>query len=215
MYFLRLGNEGSTTPRGQRPPVLSKLSYGGIVVARPCLGQRSAVVSGNVEFELGSFHLSIAIDNHFGIEYSTIMSSIQIVIDTNIVIGAFYSRHGYAYDLMTQLDSEDFEINLSTPLILEYEEVSKRMLNKLGLTEEDIDAVIDYICSVGNPHEIFYLWRPFLKDPKDDMVLELAVAGNCDYIVTYNLKDFVGIDTQFGISAVTPDQFLQRIGKKK
>ena len=143
------------------------------------------------------------------------MSKIQIVIDTNIFIGSLYSRRGYAYELMSQIDSSDFEMNISVPLILEYEDVAKRMLNKLMITRQDIDAVIDYICSVGNQHEIFYLWRPFLKDPKDDMVLELAVAGSCEYIVTYNQKDFEGVEEQFGILVVTPDEFLRQIGARK
>lgn len=89
------------------------------------------------------------------------------------------------------------------------------MLEELSLTETDIDTVIDYICSISNQHEIFYLWRPFLKDPRDDMVLELAVAASCEYIVTYNRKDFVGVEEQFGISVVTPDEFLQQLGVKK
>lgn len=143
------------------------------------------------------------------------MSKIQIVIDTNIFIGALYSRRGYAYELMSQIDRDDFEINISVPLILEYESVAKRMLKKLRITKEDIDIALDYICSIARPHEIFYLWRPFLKDPKDDMVLELAVASRCDYIVTYNEKDFEGVKEQFGISIVTPDEFLRQIGERK
>ena len=143
------------------------------------------------------------------------MNKIQIVIDTNIFIGSLYSRRGYAYELMSQIDNEKFEVNISVPLILEYEDVAKRMLDKLAILEEDIDIVIDYICSIGNQNEIFYLWRPFLKDPRDDMVLELAVAANCEYIVTYNHKDFEGVKDQFGKSIVTPDEFLQQIGEEK
>jgi putative PIN family toxin of toxin-antitoxin system len=143
------------------------------------------------------------------------VDKIQIVIDTNIFISSLYSRRGYAYELMSQIDSEKFEVNISVPLILEYEDVSKRMVEKLTISEEDIDIVIDYICAIGNRHEIFYLWRPFLKDPRDDMVLELAVAASCEYIVTYNHKDFEGVEDQFGISIVTPEEFLQQIGEQK
>lgn len=136
----------------------------------------------------------------------------QIVIDTNIFIASLYSRRGYAYALFSQIDNENFEINLSTPLILEYEDVAKRMLTKLSISGQDIDAIIDYICTIGNKRKIFYLWRPFLKDSKDDMVLELAVTANCDYIVTYNKKDFEQVKEQFGISIVTPNEFLEKIG---
>ena len=116
---------------------------------------------------------------------------------------------------MTSLDQLDFQVNLSTPLVLEYEEVAKRMKAKLSLSAHEIEEVINYICLVGNQHRIFYLWRPFLKDPKDDLVLELAVAGTCDYIVTYNIKDFAGVKEQFGIQIVTPKEFLAQIGDKQ
>lgn len=140
------------------------------------------------------------------------MRKIQIVIDTNIFIASLYSRRGYAYALFSRINKDNFEINLSTPLILEYEDIAKRMVTKLAISMQDIDVVIDYICSVSNQHKIFYLWRPFLKDPKDDMVLELAVAAKCSYIITYNKKDFKHVKSQFGISIVTPDEFLQEIG---
>ncbi|MBU0510231.1 MAG: putative toxin-antitoxin system toxin component, PIN family [Chloroflexi bacterium] len=143
------------------------------------------------------------------------MSKIQIVIDTNIFIASLYSKRGYAYDLFSQIDNDKFQTNISVPLILEYEDVAKRMVNKFAISEQDIDTVIDYICSVGDQHKIFYLWRPFLKDPRDDMVLELAVAARCEYIVTYNKKDFGVAKDQFGISIVTPDEFLQKIGEQK
>jgi len=143
------------------------------------------------------------------------MSKIQIVIDTNVFIASLYSRRGFAYDLVSQIDSDKFEVNVSVPLILEYEDVAKRMLDQLEISEEEIDIVIDYICAIGNKQEIFYLWRPFLKDPRDDMVLELAVAASGEYIVTYNKKDFEGVEDQFGISVVTPEEFLRQIGEKK
>ena len=143
------------------------------------------------------------------------MSKIRIVIDTNILIAGLYSRRGYAYELISNIDDPQFEVYLSVPLVLEYEDVAKRMARQLGRTEEDIDIVIDYICSIGKLQKIFYLWRPFLKDPRDDMVLELAVAASGEYIVTYNKKDFEGIEEQFGIPIITPEEFLREIGEQK
>lgn len=99
------------------------------------------------------------------------------------------------------------------PLVLEYEEVAKRPGLALELSVEAVDAVIDYLCAVSNRREVFFLWRPFLKDPKGDMVLELAVAAGADTIVTFNLKDFAGTET-FGLRAVTPQVFLQEIGER-
>lgn len=75
-----------------------------------------------------------------------------------------------------------------------------------------IDEVLDFLCARANLCEIFYLWRPHLRDPKDDFVLELAVEGNCHFIVTFNVKDFAGVE-QFGIKAMTPKEFLQLLGE--
>lgn len=75
----------------------------------------------------------------------------------------------------------------------------------------DIEALIEFHCSVATKHRIFFLWRPHLPDPKDDMVLELAVTAGCDSVVTYNTRDFVGID-KFGIRVIKPAEFLKEIG---
>jgi len=71
--------------------------------------------------------------------------------------------------------------------------------------------VLDYLCEVAEAHEIFFLWRPFLRDPDDDMVLEIAVKAGCHTIVTFNKRDFVGIE-QFTLEALTPGEFLKQIG---
>ncbi|HWX39613.1 MAG TPA: putative toxin-antitoxin system toxin component, PIN family [Blastocatellia bacterium] len=110
----------------------------------------------------------------------------QVVIDTNVLIAALRSRRGASHRLMMLIGDGRWQMNLSVPLVLEYEEVAKRLLPRLGLAEEDIDAILDYVCSKANLREIFYLWRPLLPDPKDDMVLELAVESQTDFIVTYN-----------------------------
>ena len=104
-----------------------------------------------------------------------------------------------------------FDINISVPLVLEYEKSAKSLIGEIKLSASDIDDIIDYICSVAARWKIFYLWRPLLKDPKDDMVLELAVASKSDYIVTYNIKDFEGSQL-FGIRVLTAKQFLKKIG---
>jgi predicted nucleic acid-binding protein len=111
------------------------------------------------------------------------------------------------------LDSGKFEINLSVPLVIEYEDAAKRLVGKKSdLKGSDIDDILDYICSVAHRRNIYYLWRPFLSDPKDDMVLELAVSAGCDIIVTYNTDDFDGVE-QFGIQVMTAREFLQAIGE--
>lgn len=137
----------------------------------------------------------------------------QIVIDTNVFIAALRSNQGASFLLVSLIGRSDrFETNVSVPLILEYEDVAKRQLNEIGLEAEDVDDMLDYICQVARQRRIFFLWRPYLKDPKDDMVLELAVEAQCDSIVSFNKKDFAGVD-KFGLQVLTPQEFLRVIGE--
>ena len=138
------------------------------------------------------------------------MDSLQIVLDTNIVYSALRSKRGPSYRLLSLLDSNAFEINLSVPLVIEYEGVLKRKQNTLTFSENRIEQFLNYLCKVGNLHEVFFLWRPILRDPEDDMILELAVRAHCQYIVTYNKQDFIGVE-KFGIQLVTAKEFLQII----
>jgi len=86
------------------------------------------------------------------------------------------------------------------------------MAREVGLAHADIDDILDYICAVAHRRRIHFLWRPFLKDPQDDHVLELAVESESDCIVTHNVRDFVGVE-QFGVRVVTPQEFLRQIGE--
>lgn len=132
-----------------------------------------------------------------------------IVLDTNVLIAGLRSPRGASYALLGQLGTDSFRVSVSVPLVLEYEAVAKEHYREIGLTHAEIDDVVDYICSVADHREIYYLWRPFLRDPKDDMVLELAVESGAEYIVTHNLRDFQGVE-KFGIEAVSPGVFLKR-----
>lgn len=139
--------------------------------------------------------------------------STQIVLDTNVFVAALRSQNGASWKLLSLIDSGKFQLNVSVPLVIEYEDAAKRLIGKrTRLSHNDIDDIIDYLCSVANRRVIFYLWRPFLNDPKDDMVLELAVAAGCEIIVSYNKKDFIGVD-QFGIRVLTALEFLREIGE--
>lgn len=135
----------------------------------------------------------------------------SIVIDTNVLLAALKSNRGASYQLLMLIGTGRFTINLSVPLILEYEAILRQHLAETALSTDDLDNILDYVCAVANHQSIYYLWRPFLKDTKDDMVLELAVAASSQFIVTYNQKDFGGIE-QFGLQTLTPKAFLQWIG---
>ncbi|MFH1037342.1 MAG: putative toxin-antitoxin system toxin component, PIN family [PVC group bacterium] len=140
------------------------------------------------------------------------MTIYQIVIDTNVFVSALRSKRGASYKLFKLLGKGKFKVNVSVPLILEYEKTAKEIIKTASLSIRDIDDIIDYICATSKHQKICYLWRPFLNDPKDDMVLELAVSAHCDYIVTYNRKDFQDID-DFGIRVINAREFLKKIGE--
>jgi putative PIN family toxin of toxin-antitoxin system len=136
---------------------------------------------------------------------------IKIVIDTNVIVSALRSKRGASFKLLSLIDTKLIEVNLSVPLFLEYEAVSKREQHRFSLSEQDIDDILNYIAAVAEKRDIFFLWRPYLKDPKDDLVLEVAVESGSEFIITYNLRDFVGID-KFGIAAIDPKTLLEQLG---
>jgi len=116
-----------------------------------------------------------------------------------------------SFKILSLVDSGKFTFHLSVPLVLEYEAVAKRKSQDIDLTDSDIEDLIEYMCAVGESRQVHFLWRPSLKDPSDDFILELAVESECDYIVTHNIRDFTGAE-KFNVEAITPQEFLGIIG---
>lgn len=129
---------------------------------------------------------------------------IDIVLDTNVLVTALKSSRGASYQLLTLLESNQFQVHISTTLVAEYEAVLKRGL--LTLSESQIDDVLDFLCAQAQHHKIYYLWRPVLKDPGDDFVLELAVKSQAR-IITWNITDFKRA-VSMGVLVQTPREFL-------
>jgi putative PIN family toxin of toxin-antitoxin system len=139
---------------------------------------------------------------------------IQIVLDTNVLVSAFRSQFGSAYRLVSLIGKSRFELNLSVALAFEYESVLKRPEQKISLSHDEIDKLINFLCSVSNLYDIHYLWRPTLSDPNDDFLLELALESQAEYIVTFNSKDFLLAGGRF-LKIATPLEFLRAIGDLK
>ena len=139
------------------------------------------------------------------------MTDFNVVIDTNVLVSALRSKQGASYKLLTALTDNLYVPNVSVPLFIEYESVLKRDGIVSGLTHNDIDDVLDYFLSCSSLRQIYFLWRPYLKDPKDDLVLEVAVESSSRFIVTYNQKDFKGSE-KFGVKTVTPLEYLKHRG---
>ncbi len=136
---------------------------------------------------------------------------LQIILDTNILVAAFRSRRGAANLLLDKLNDSRWQVNVSTALLLEYEDVLKRPEMKDFISKSDVDILLDGLCAIAESSDIFYLWRLLAKDPNDAFILELAVRVNADFIITYNKKDFPAAD-DFDIQLVTPKEFLQFVG---
>lgn len=137
----------------------------------------------------------------------------RIVLDTNVLISGLRSAEGASFAVLSQLERADIVLNVSVPLVLEYEATGKRLAHELGLKHSDIDDVVDYLCSIAEHREIYYLWRPELPDVRDDMVLEVAVESAAE-IITHNVRDFRG-SKRFGVTARTPQEFLMLLRRRR
>lgn len=132
------------------------------------------------------------------------------ILDTCVLVSALRSSTGASYEVLRAIRDGNINIALSVAVAIEYEAVALRPDLVPSLTEGEVKAVIDALCLLSHQQKIFYTWRPFLPDPDDDLVLELAAAADCQYVITHNLKDFKGSDS-LNIQAVTPAQALQLI----
>ena len=130
-------------------------------------------------------------------------------IERASLYAGLYSASGKSHQLLRAIDQGRTRIALSTPLLFEYEDVLKRNQSNLNLSDTEVDVVLDNLCALADFQEVYFLWRPCLPDANDDMVLELAVAAQAVYIVSFNAKDF-RFASRFGIEAITPKIMLEK-----
>jgi putative PIN family toxin of toxin-antitoxin system len=133
------------------------------------------------------------------------------VLDTDVLVAAFRSETGASRRILLAALDRRFELLLSVPLMLEYEAVLSRSehLREAGTSAEDVAGVLDGLALVGKRVTFAFRWRPALPDPNDDMVLETAVNGHADAIVTFNQRDFNPIAGRFGCRVMRPGDFLR------
>ena len=138
----------------------------------------------------------------------------KVVFDTNVLVAAFRSRSGASYKLLSMLPNQRFKPAVSLTLYFEYLDVLLRPQNIVpGKTVANALSFIRRFLAFSHKQRIHFSWRPTLKDPDDDFVLELAIASQSLYIVTFNRADFDNIEL-FGIQAVTPAEFLKVVEEK-
>ena len=135
----------------------------------------------------------------------------RLVIDTNILVAALRNRLGPSFALMQRVRQSQITMCCTPALFLEYEDVLKRadQLQASGLLAEDVDAILNELAGLVLPVTTHYQWRPQLRDPADEMVLEAAANAQAQAIVTYNLRDF-GPAKLFGIPVLNPEQTFRQ-----
>lgn len=137
----------------------------------------------------------------------------RVVLDTSVVVAALRTRLG-AGNAVLRLVAEGRLVALATPpLFLEYEEVLLRPEQQLahGLTPQEVSDFLSELAALIEPVELHFRWRPQSSDTNDEMVLEAAVNGRADALVTYNVKDFAVACERFGIPVLTPSELLKQV----
>jgi len=138
------------------------------------------------------------------------------VLDTGVLVAAFRSDAGASRQVLEAARVRRFELLLSVPLMLEYESVLTRPehLAASGASREDVSAVLDELASVGKAVELVIRMRPTLSDPNDEMVLETAINGRADAIVTFNARDFRPAAARFRCWVLSPRELIRRLAEK-
>lgn len=137
----------------------------------------------------------------------------RIVLDTNVIVAALRSGRGASNALLVSVFGGSERWLCSVPLYLEYEDVLSRaeFLLDTGHTKAEIAPFFASVAAAIEPVDLHFLWRPQLRDPKDEMVLETAANGRADLLVTHNVRDFRSAEPLFEFEVVTPAEALRRI----
>lgn len=137
----------------------------------------------------------------------------RVVLDTDIIVTALRSAAGGSNAVLREAAHGRLTPLVTPALFLEYEAVLKRPEQRLahGLGLRDIDRLLAAFASACEPVEVSFQWRPQLTDPNDEMVLEAAVNGRADALVTHNVRDFAKGAARFGLRVLRPGEFLKEL----
>lgn len=140
---------------------------------------------------------------------------LRMVLDTSVLVAGLRSRTGPNNAMLREVALGNVLVLCTSALFLEYEDVLKRpeQMAAYGLSSEQIDEFLDELASLIVPVDVHFQWRPQLSDPDDEMVLEAAINGNADVLVTNNLKDFAGVGERFHLQVLSPVQMLRKVRK--
>ncbi len=138
----------------------------------------------------------------------------RVVLDTDVMVAAIRSNLGASRRLLAGGLTKQFTLLASVPLLIEYQAVMTRLehLQASRLTAREMRVILDAVASVAEPVRLSFLWRPVLRDPNDDMVLETAINGRADYLVTFNQRDFGMAVKHFSVTVLPPREALIQLG---
>jgi putative PIN family toxin of toxin-antitoxin system len=138
---------------------------------------------------------------------------VRVVLDTSVIAAALRSEHGGSNALLHLVPGGKLRLVASPTLFLEYEDVLLRPEQRLahGLSEEEVEMFLASLAGWIEPVDIHFRWRPPTPDPGDEMVLEAALNGRADALVTHNVRDFTAAALRFGLAVLTPQEVLERL----
>ena len=139
----------------------------------------------------------------------------RVVVDTSVLVAGLRSQLGASSLLLATIARGRIRPLVTTAVFLEYEAVLLRAEQRLatGMSEADVEGFLRALAASSEPVEISFRWRPQLRDPADELMLEAAVNGYAEAIVTHNLADFEPASRRFGIRTLTPAQLLKELPK--
>ncbi|MGA2878602.1 MAG: putative toxin-antitoxin system toxin component, PIN family [Bryobacteraceae bacterium] len=137
----------------------------------------------------------------------------RLILDTDVVVAAMRSPSGASAAIIRLARRGRVTLMVSVALALEYEAVCNRIEHRIAaeLNEAEVNVFVDAIIALAEPVSMHFLWRPQLRDPCDEMVLEAAINGEADALVTFNAKDFGNVPDHFGVELLLPREVIMRM----
>jgi putative PIN family toxin of toxin-antitoxin system len=138
---------------------------------------------------------------------------VRVVADTDVIVAAMRSPGGASAAILRTARQGGITLLVSVALAMEYEATCSEAEHRLaaGLSDREVEIFLHAVVAMAEPVKTYFLWRPQLRNPGDEMVLETAVNGQADALVTFNLRDFGAVPARFGIELMIPREAIRRM----
>lgn len=142
------------------------------------------------------------------------MKRYRVILDTNVILAAMRSQTGASHRLLLLIGHPRWQSVVTPAVMYEYEAVARRPGNVPGLSSQEITNVLDLLYHQSHRQMVWFSWRPLSSDPGDEAILEAAIAGGCDFVVSFNERHLRAA-REFGIEVLKPAELLKLIGEIK